>query len=268
MRKSFLTLLALVSLTISAQVTLHTPQMTLVLNAENGKAPQYVYFGPRLSDADLGRLQYPTGGRMDAYPAYGMNCVAEAALALRHADGNMSTALVTTGIDTQKDGSSEVATIHLKDPKYPITVDLHYRAYIDVDMIEIWTDITNNEKSTITLTTFASGMLPIRRGDVWATHFYGSWGNEARVAEERLEPGQLVVKNKDGVRNAHTDHAEMMFSLDGKGRENEGDVIGAALCYSGNYRLKVETDDTEYHYFFAGINEDNSEYHQIGRAHV
>ncbi len=254
-------LLTLVSLTISAQVSLHTPKMTLVLNAENGKAPQYVYFGSRLSNSDLNRLQFPTGGRMDAYPAYGMNCMAEAALALRHADGNMSTELYTTGIDTQKDGNSETVTIHLKDPKYPITVDLHYRAYSDVDMIETWTDITNNEKSPVTLTTFASGMLPIRRGDVWATHLSGSWGNEARVTEEPLEPGQLIVKNKDGVRNAHTDHAEIMFSLDGKGRENEGDVIGAALCYSGNYRLKVETDDTEYHYLFAGINEDNSEYH-------
>ena len=111
-------LLTLVSLTISAQVSLHTPKMTLVLNAENGKAPQYVYFGSRLSNSDLNRLQFPTGGRMDAYPAYGMNCMAEAALALRHADGNMSTELYTTGIDTQKDGNSETVTIHLKDPKY------------------------------------------------------------------------------------------------------------------------------------------------------
>ena len=261
MKRFLSTVFALVSLAISAQVTLHTPGMTMVLTAENGKTPQYVYFGPRLNQTDLSRLQYPSGGRMNAYPAYGMNCVAEAALAIRHADGNMSTELITTSVDTRKDGSSEIVTIHLKDPKYPIKVDLNYRAYSDVDMIEVWTSITNNEKSTVTLTTFASGMLPIRRGDVWATHFYGSWGNEARVIEEHLEPGQLIVKNKDGVRNAHTDHAEMMFSLDGKGRENMGDVIGAALCYSGNYRLKVETDDTEYHYFFAGINEDNSEYH-------
>jgi len=53
----------------------------------------------------------------------------------------------------------------------------------------------------------------------------------------------------------------VMFSLDGKGQENSGDVIGAAICYSGNYLLKVETDDSDYHYFFAGINPDNSEYH-------
>ena len=104
-------------------------------------------------------------------------------------------------------------------------------------------------------------MLPIRRGDVWLSHFYGSWANEARLVEEPLTPGQKVIVNKDGTRNSHTDHGEVMFSLDGKGQENAGQVIGAALCYSGNYRLKVNTDDTEYHYFFAGINEDKSAYH-------
>ena len=63
------------------------------------------------------------------------------------------------------------------------------------------------------------------------------------------------------MRNAHTAHGEVMFSLDGKGQENAGDVIGAAIVYSGNYQLKVETDDTDFHYFFAGINPDNSYYH-------
>ena len=51
-----------------------------------------------------------------------------------------------------------------------------------------------------------------------------------------------------------------MFSLDGQPRENEGRVIGAALCYSGNYKLRIDTDESEYHHFFAGINEENSTY--------
>ena len=67
-------------------------------------------------------------------------------------------------------------------------------------------------------------------------------------------------RNKDGVRNSHTAHAEVMFSLDGKPQENTGNVIGAALCYSGNYKLRIDTDDSEYHHFYAGINEDNSSY--------
>ena len=239
------------------QVVIQTKNTTMVLDVETGKQPQYVYYGAKLSDFDLQNLQAPRDGRMNAYPAYGMNCPAEAAVAMTHADGNMSTELFATDVTTQ----GAITQITLKDPKYPVQVVLCYQARFDEDMIETWTEIKNGEAKPITLTQFASCSLPIRRGNVWLSHFGGSWGNEARLIEEPIQLGQKVIKNKDGVRNAHTDHAEVMFSLDGKGRENSGDVIGAALCYSGNYQLKVETDDTEYHYFFAGINPDNSAYH-------
>ncbi len=262
--KKILFLVAFLAVGLASQagpVTVETKNMSLILKAEVGSAPQFLYFGPKLSAADIDRLQQPTGGRMDAYPAYGMNCPAEAAFAMRHSDGNMSTVLQTISVTNKEESDATVVSISMKDPVYPINVNLCYRAYHDVDMIETWTEVTNQEKNTVTLTTFASGVLPIRRGDVWLSHLYGSWGNEAKLAEEPLSPGVQVIKNKDGIRNSHTDHAEVMFSLDGKARENEGHVIGAALCYSGNYRLKIDTDDTEYHYFFAGINEDNSEYH-------
>ena len=254
----FALLMAGVQTASAEQVVVQTKNTTMVLNVDEGKQPQYVYFGAKLSDSDLQHMQRTHGGRMDAYPAYGMNCPAEAALAMTHADGNLSTALIATG-DVEQEGS--ITRIRMKDPVYPITVDLCYMSRPEVDMIETWTEIKNGEAKTVTLTQFASICLPIRRGNVWLSHFYGSWGNEARLCEEPVTPGEKIIKNKDGVRNSHTDHAEVMFSLNGKGQENQGDVIGAALCYSGNFQLKVETDDSDYHYFYAGINPDNSEYH-------
>ena len=254
----FALLMAGVQTASAKQVVVQTKNTTMVLNVDEGKQPQYVYFGAKLSDSDLQHMQRTHGGRMDAYPAYGMNCPAEAAFAMTHADGNLSTALIATS-DVEQEGA--ITRIHMKDPVYPITVDLCYMARPEVDMIETWTEIKNGEAKTVTLTQFASICLPIRRGNVWLSHFYGSWGNEARLCEEPVTPGEKIIKNKDGVRNSHTDHAEVMFSLNGKGQENQGDVIGAALCYSGNFQLKVETDDSDYHYFYAGINPDNSEYH-------
>ena len=249
--------LAAGSMSRAEQVVIQTKNTTMVLDVENNKQPQYIYYGTRLSDYDLQHLQLPRSGRMNAYPAYGMNCPAEAAIAMRHADGNLSTELFVSDLKKQGDETK----ITLKDPQYPVTVVLCYKAYFEEDMIETWTEVYHGEAKPVTLTQFASCTLPIRRGNVWLSHFYGSWANEARLVEEPILPGEKVIKNKDGARNSHTDHAEVMFSLDGKGKENCGDVIGAALCYSGNYQLKVETDDTEYHYFFAGINPDNSEYH-------
>ena len=239
------------------QVVIQTKNTTMVLDVETGRQPQYVYYGAKLTDYDLQHLQGVRGGRMDAYPAYGMNCPAEAAVAMTHADGNLSTELYATDVNTQ----GQLTQITLSDPKYPVSVVLCYKACFDEDMIETWTEIKHGEAKPVTLTQFASISLPIRRGNVWLSHLHGSWGNEAQLVEEPILSGQKVIKNKDGVRNAHTDHAEVMFSLNGKGQENSGDVIGAALCYSGNYQLKIETDDTEYHYFFAGINPDNSAYH-------
>lgn len=212
----------------------------------------------RLSGADLQTLQRPQGGRMNAYPAYGMDCPDPAAFACRHADGNLSTQLVVTGSDVK----GNVTTIHLKDPVYNLFVDLKYRTYSDVDMIEAWTEITNKEKGTVTLTSFASAMLPIRRGNVWISHISGAWGNEANVTDEPLSAGELTLRNHNGVHNAQGQHAEVMFSLDGKGKENSGDVIGSRPLLQWLLQGSRRSPTTiEYHYFFAGIDEQNSEYH-------
>ena len=260
--KSIAILLLTTTVPVMAEpVSVNTKGMSLVLDVENGKPAQYLYFGTKLDNTELRNLQLATNGRMDAYPAYGLNTPAASAFAMRHSDGNLSTSLVATGSDVKSEGNATLTTIHLKDPIYNIKVDLKYRAYSDVDMIEAWTEIQNGEKGTVTLTTFASAMLPIRRGDVWMNHLSGSWANEAQLSQEKLQPGAFVITNNDGIRNSHTDHGEVMFSLSGKGQENVGDVIGAAIEYSGNYKLRTVTDDTEYHYFFAGINEENSEYH-------
>ena len=196
-----------------------------------------------------------------AYPVYGMNTPAETALSVCHADGNMSTQLVVESVATTKADKTQEVTVRLKDKVYPFYVNVCYRAYQDVDIIETWTEITNEEKKPVVLNQFASAYLPIRRGNVWLSSLYGSWANEGRLVQEPLEPGMKVIKNKDGVRNSHTAHAEVMFSLDGRPQENVGRTIGAALCYTGNYKLRIDTDDSEYHQFFAGINEENSQYH-------
>ncbi len=257
-RKLFFVLLMVMSLCAMAkQVVIQTRSLSLVINANEGHQPHYVYFGQKLSPSELEALPAPVSGRMDVYPPYGMWPQSAAAVSLRHADGNLTTQLYLTEVKQEGDKT----TFTLKDPQYPTTVNVYFLARPDVDMIETWTDITNGEKQTVTLLQFASGVLPIRRGEVWMSHLYGSWANEGQLVQEPVLQGIKMITNHDGARNSHTDHAEVMFSLDGRPQELSGDVIGAALCYWGNYKLKVVTDDTEYHYFFAGIDEENSEYH-------
>jgi alpha-galactosidase len=275
MKKYTLLLLSLLpAMALADKVELRTPNNSFVIELNKGAEPQFLYYGPSLKSQDIENLEKANDAnwsRADLYPAYGATHTQnEVCLALRHSDGNMSTQML---IDSWNESNvndfapngakrtGQLLTIALRDPLYPITVNLYYLAYDDVDMIESWTDINNGEKKPVTLTQFYNPLLPIRRGNVYWTHFNGSWASEAQLVELPLANGLAEVKNKDGLRNATTDRNEIMLSLNGPARENEGDVIGAALCYSGNFRITIDTDESDYHQYFAGINPDNSEYH-------
>lgn len=243
-------------------VNLSTPSTSLVLDAEKGGPFRFLYYGDKISASDIANLASAGTANRDAYPVYGNYPQGEAALSVTHPDGNMTLDMEVADIKTsanEADGST-VTTVSMRDKSYPISLDINYRTWPEEDVIETWVDITNNGKGTVTLNRFMSGYLPVRYGDVWLSSLYGSWANEGRLNQEPLRHGVKMIKNKDGVRNSHTSHAEIMLSLDGKPMENTGRTIGAALCYSGNYKLFIDTDDSNYHHLFAGINEENSAY--------
>ncbi len=242
-------------------INLSTPATTLLLDANEGSPLRLLYYGEKLSDSDVKNVSSSPLTYRDAYPVYGIQPQGEAALSVTHADGNRTTVVGVTGVESVERDGATVTTVTMRDKVYPMELKVNYRVRPGYDVIETWVDIVNNEKGNITLNRFMSGYLPIRYGNVWMSSLYGSWANETQLTEEPLTHGVKMIKNKDGLRNSHTAHGEVMFSLDGKPRENDGRVIGAALCYPGNYKLFVDTDDSNTHHFFAGINEENSEYH-------
>ncbi len=241
-------------------IHISTPKTSLVVEATEGNPLKFMYYGDLLSAADLENLG-TSALWVDAYPVYGLTNNRETAMSVTHPDGNMTLDMAVTGVKetTEADGA-KVVTVSMKDKYYPFTINVNYRTYPDSDVIETWSEAVNNGKDTVQLREFASGYLPIRRDNVHLTSFYGTWANETRIEEAPLQHGMKVIKNTDGTRNSHTSHAEVMFSLDGKPQENTGRTIGAALCYPGNYRLRINTGDSDIHDFLAGINEENSAY--------
>ena len=245
---------------MAEKIHVSTPKTSLVLDGEKGGGLNFLYYGNALTPAEVESLGDAGQKTPNAFPFYGNYPENESAMALTHSDGNMIMDMVVDNIAKTTDNGQEITTVTMRDKKYPLTVKLNYKTYPGEDVIETWTETINGEKGTVTLRQFNSGYLPIRRQDAWLSSLYGTWADEAQVEVEPLTHGMKVIKNKDGVRNSHTAHAEVMVSLDGKPRENEGDVIGAALAYTGNYKLRFDTDLSDFHHFFAGINEENSEY--------
>ena len=241
-------------------VNITTDHNSLVLDAKKDGGLDFLYYGTRLTDAEAAALRDAGIPALDAFPFYGTFPEHESAMAMTHADGNMTMDMAVQGVTTAPDGKGTVTTVTMKDRYYPVTVALKYRTFPKDDIIEMWTETTNNEKKNITLRQFASMSLPVRYGDVWLQNYHGAWANEARVNDEPLRPGMKVIKNRDGGRNSHTSHGEIMLSLDGKAQEQTGRVIGTAVEYGGNYKLRIDTDESLQHRLFAGMDEENSAY--------
>ena len=241
-------------------VVVETPNTQMILHADMGQDLRMDYYGEK--PADLRQLK-DAGSDLNfpALPAFGtVDMIHLPALQVQHANGDLNLELEVTDYESEDEGQAIVHTFTMKDKLMPVKVRLHYKAYQTVDVIETWTEIVNNEKKSITLKRFESGHLTVRRGDVWMTHLHGDWAAEAAVVQEPLTPGLQVIRNTDGARNAHCDAPEVMLSLDGQPCEQSGRTIGAALCWSGNYELRINTNNKKEHHLYAGIDPQSSEY--------
>lgn len=262
MKKALLPLLTLclsvlpTSPASAENVFINTPKTTLMLTANEGQTPRIHYYGSRLTPAQGREVLDAMSINYDAYPAFGRTSFDETALSVTHADGNLSTELAITGIRTEGD----LTIISMKDKAYEFFVDLYYKANDQSDVIETWTVLRNGEKKPIRLEQYASGVMTFRQEDAWITHFHGAWGQEAQMTEEPLQQGLKTIVNHDGVRNGMNDRAEVMISLDGKPQENSGRVVGAALCWTGNYKLRLETRGHYRHTLIAGIDDLHTAY--------
>ncbi len=246
-------------MTLLSVFAINTLNSSMVFDVSEGSDLKIVYYGDRLENP---QTAVDAGFRPNrAYPAYGLIGTEEVALAAVHSDGNMTLQMVVDSWTVDSWEGGEILCVTSHDTHYPFVVKNYYKTYYDLDMIETWAEIHNGAKKNVVLTRFDSGHLPLRGGDTWISTLYGTWANEGRVNTEPLTRGVKYIRNIDGSRNSHTSHAEVMISLDGRPRENDGRVIGAALCWGGNYELRFQVNDTDYNHFFAGICPDNSEYH-------
>ena len=234
-------------------ITVETPTLQLLLHAREGQDLHIAYFGDKTASLkelrDAGDdLNFP------ALPAFGtVDAIHLPAIQVEHAGGDQNLELQVTDYSKTSDGDATVHTFTMKDRLLPVTVKLYYKAYNKVDVIETWTSIEHQEKRAVTLKRYDSGHLALRQGDVWVTHLHGDWATEAEVTQEPLTRGMKVIRNSDGARNSHLDAPELMLSLDGKPQENQGRTIGAALCWNGNFELRLNTTDNRQHHLYAGI---------------
>ncbi|HTL16445.1 MAG TPA: alpha-galactosidase, partial [Patescibacteria group bacterium] len=200
---------------------------------------------------------------LEFYPASGDGFILEPALQATHSDGNTSTDLIFVGQTTTSLEPDIVLTrIELKDPFYPFSVTLCFKAYEQSDVIEEWSEIRNDENRPVTLSRFASsGLLMLNSKQYWLTHLHGDWADEAQWIEERLTSGIKVLDSKIGVRAHQFRTPCFMIGLNQPAQEETGTVIGGSLEWSGSFQFALEVDMKHRLRMLSGINPFGSEYH-------
>ena len=248
----------------AAVLKVETPNTQLIFDATEGQQLALLYYGDKSATLeDISNQQSAVSNQMSAvYPAFGdIDMIHLPALQVQHADGDLSLNLSVQNSEFRSQINYDELCVTLRDKLQPVTVRVYYKAWRNVDIIETWTEIEHQEKQPIVLKRFDSGYLHIGEGDnVWLTHLHGDWAAEAVVTHEPLTRGLKVIRNTDGARNAHLDAPELMLSLDGAPEENTGRVIGAALCWSGNFELRLNAPNNSGIHFYAGIDPQSSEY--------
>ena len=245
---------AVAAQTVDAQTIRVSTQNTDLVMKVSPKGRLYqVYYGTKLQNpADYEHLTWNTYAASDGavstrghevYAGSGNEDYFEPAVAITHADGNMTTYLRYKGVSTQAiDGGTETV-ITLEDDKYPDTVRLHYAAYDKENVIKAWTEISHKEKSPVTLWRYSSTMLYFDAAKYFLTSYHSDWAKEGQPETVQLTAGKKILDTKLGTRAAM--HMEPFFELglDGPARESEGNVVLGTIGWTGNFRFTFEVDN-------------------------
>lgn len=246
--------MAMATTAVDAQtVRVSTNNTDLVLKVSPKGRLYQVYFGDKLKNAaDYDDLTWNTYAASDGavstrghevYAGSGNEDYFEPAVAITHADGNMTTYLYYKGVETKAiDGGTETI-ITLQDNKYPDTVKLHYAAYDKENVIKAWTEISHNEKNPVTLWRYSSTMLYFDASKYFLTSYHSDWAKEGQPETVQLTAGKKIIDTKLGTRAAM--HTEPFFELglNEPAKENEGNVVLGTIGWTGNFRFTFEVDN-------------------------
>jgi alpha-galactosidase len=251
-------------------IRISTNDIDLILQVADNHRLYQVYLGDRLaSAADFDHFDwkikpgsdgsYGIRGR-EAYPGSGGEDSFEPALAITHADGNLSTYLYYQSHEQKSVNGGTETIIRLADDKYADEVTLHYVAYAQENVIKTWSEVRHKEKKPVTLWRYASGMFYFVADKYFLTNYHSDWAREGQPATQQLQFGKKVIDTKLGTRAAEQSEPFFELGIGAPARENEGTVMLGTIGWTGNFSCTFEVDNVGALRVIPGINPYASDY--------
>ncbi|WMI64800.1 alpha-galactosidase [Aestuariibaculum sp. YM273] len=249
-------------------IPIETKDFSMVFKTDQNKRLWNVYFGKKLSNlSDYNQIadqyEFPNsnaGIYNAAYTPSGTWSLSEPAIQVTHADGNQATDLIFEEVITTEVDEASLTKIKLVDPIYNLNIILNFKVWKDLNVIEQWTQINNNEDGSIDLKKYASANLYFTNKDFFLTHYQGEYLRELQPVEEKLSQGTKVIESKLGTRAMLLGSPNFMLSFETPSQEDSGLVVLGQLAWSGNYKLEFDIDSHQNLRLLAGINPYESTY--------
>lgn len=249
-------------------ISVTTDHTQLVLQVKDNGRLYQTYLGERLSaDSNLDDLDQPWAkptnsniAGFEAYPVMGTEDYYDAAMGIRHADGNPTTVLKYVSHEQRATDGGTETIVRLKDEVYPVNVTLHYVAYAKEDIIKQWAEISHGEKGDVDLSRYFSSILYFESDKYYLTEFCGDWGKEMQMKHTELNNGKKILDSRLGTRTTMAMQPFFELGFDAPARENEGTVLMGTIAWTGNFRFTFEVDHNGALRVLSGINPDASLY--------
>ena len=135
-----------------------------------------------------------------------------------------------------------------------LSITLHYFLFDDLPSIVRWISYKNIGKSIIHLDKTDSLQLDLPNRDWKTLSFYGTHANEFVPSIKPIFEGKMEINSKRGSRSPQ--HQPFMAIIDNNFSLNTGKFISCSLMWSGNFRISVENDQSNYIRLNAGIGGD------------
>jgi alpha-galactosidase len=257
---------------------LTTPGTAYAFRAEPGGELRHLYWGPRLTLAQVLAAAAPGNQRVFGFdspwdgteelPAEGGLRFGVPSLQVRFGGGTRAVEWV---LDSSTAGASELE-IKLRDRYYPLGVTLAYRVYDDCDVIErhitlehlgggehVGDDEHPGDGGPIEIyrTDSAAWVLPPLAG-YRVSYTTGRWAGETRFRQHELPVGELTLTSRRGITSHHVN--PWVALDDGTASETSGEVWSTALAWSGSWRITLQRTGDEKVSVTGGLGHDGASF--------
>jgi alpha-galactosidase len=271
---------------------LHTPNTSYMIQLLPSGIPVHAYWGRKIGDAAWEGLldfqerasfspnPYPEDRTISfdtlpqEFPAYGTSDFRHPAYQVQLADGTTITELVYVSHQivsgkpkleglpstyTEQAEEAKTLVLELQDQSSGLRVELSYTVFTEHDAIVRAAKLVNTGSQPLKLLRALSASVDFKHDRFDLLQLSGAWARERDLIRRPLVPGMQSIESRRGS-SSHQQNPFIALA-DPHTDEEQGEVYGFSLVYSGSFIAQAEVDQFRTTRVSMGINPFDFEWH-------